>query len=732
MAITVTTLLDWFKLAVNATSTQEQHEREDLLFQYPEHQWADDVKKDRSAQIVRNVPIPARPMLSVATLDEPIQLVLNAEKRAHLGVQIHPLTEDASDDTAEVLQGLYRSIEVNSRANLARSWGYNRAVKAGRGCYRILTEYDRDTGVPGDQKIVIKRILYQGSVYFDPFAQEPDWSDAQWVIQVEDMPWTTYTRRFKKSSLKDADAGDLTSLGSEHPGWIGGDSEASRTVRVGEAYYLDHLDPIVHQVKNLKGEDVTIDEPRYQILYCKFNAKEFLEPPRLHNGLHLPYVPEIGRELQPVDGKRHWTGMIRPARDGVRLTNYAASGAVEMAALEPKAPWMMEEGQDEGHEEEFRQSNIRNIPVLHYRRMGLSGLPAEAPQRVRVDLSRLGPNMELLRMGKDFVQSATSTYDPALGKQPTAHRSGRAIVALQDQTLEGTGDFLDNLAQISITREAIIVLDLIPHVYDRPGRIARILDAEGKAQYVMLNQPYVVDPRTKRPQAANVPNPMQAAADQTNPVKFYNLNKGRYGVTVSIGKSYKSRLEAGSDAIGQILQADPQLMPLIGPEWLQFQDFPAHDKLATILQKVRAQQFPFLSEEGQQDATAKLAQAQQQLQGMSQQLQQAAEIIKTEQVKEAAKVEIEKTKAQVELEIQRMKNATAIRVAEIQASVKGYTTEATHEHETLALGLEQQHESEQAERDRQHETELAALAHAQALSEATHDAALQPAPELPA
>ena len=95
-------------------------------------------------------------MLSVSTLDEPLQLAYSQFSSAHLGVNVHPLNEDASDDTAEILQGLYRSIEVGSRANIARGWAYDRAMKAGRGAYRVHKEYDLTTGMPGDQKIVIK------------------------------------------------------------------------------------------------------------------------------------------------------------------------------------------------------------------------------------------------------------------------------------------------------------------------------------------------------------------------------------------------------------------------------------------------------------------------------------------------------------------------------------------------------------------------------------------------
>ncbi|HYX83233.1 MAG TPA: portal protein, partial [Gemmatimonadales bacterium] len=166
--------LDRFKLAIEAEKAQRTRELDDLKFQVPELQWPDEVKTQRAPQMVNGVAIPGRPMLAIPKLDQPVQLVLNQEKAAHLGVQVHALTEDADDDTAEILQGLYRRIETDSRASLARSWAFERAVKAGRGAYRVLTEYD-PAALKGthDQRIVIKRLLYQDAAYLDPFATEP-------------------------------------------------------------------------------------------------------------------------------------------------------------------------------------------------------------------------------------------------------------------------------------------------------------------------------------------------------------------------------------------------------------------------------------------------------------------------------------------------------------------------------------------------------------------------------
>ena len=101
-------------------------------------------------------------------------------------------------------------------------------------------------------------------------------------------------------------------------------------------------------------------------------------------------------------------------------------------------------------------------------------------------------------MGRQFVQAATAIYPPALGENTPSHRSGRAISALQDQSLQANTPYLDNLANVSMLYEAIGILDLIPHIYDRPGRVARILDEEGNTRQVMLNTPFVLQPN-KRP-----------------------------------------------------------------------------------------------------------------------------------------------------------------------------------------------------------------------------------------
>ena len=758
--------LDRFKVGSDADVDQRNREVDALRFQVPDLCWPTEVKDQRKPQLIGGVAIPQRPMLSIPSLDHPIQLVLNAEKGAHLGVTIHALSDEANDDTAEIIQGLYRRIEVESRAGLARSWAFERAVKAGRGYYRVMTEPDPDSDDPFDQRIMIKRILQQGSVVLDPFAQEPDFSDGQWAFLVNDMPWSTYKRRYPNSQMATFSEDELSAIGMNTQSWISGDEGEGRAVRVAEYYRLEYetitrvlLDdgtdaedtkiPMGRTART--GAEARTRKEKTPVLYWStINAIEELEPKQAMDGRYIPIIPVVGRELIPFEQERRWVGMIEPNKDAVRLLNYSASSAVEMASLETKAPYTMVEGQEEGHEEEWQLANVRNFPYLRYRNVSLNGTPAPPPQRTQVDTSRLGPSMLLLQQAREFIHEGTGAYESALGQQATNAKSGRAVLALQNQHMAGSSHFLDNLAEISMTYEAKVVLDLIPHIYDRPGRVARILDREDRSKTVMLNQPFRVNPQTQRPVAVPAlppamppgamgqpgmpPMGMLPMAQPLGKVLNYELNKGRYGVSVSIGKSYKSRNEEGADEMGNLFQANPALFPILGDIYLKFRDFPGHLEAAERVKKMLPS--PLQAQGAEPDPQ----QLQQQLQQASQMVEQLGKALdeKTrlldadgQKLQQQAQVELQKqdmilqqereklqaqtvqaqNDQQAKIEIERMRNETQLAItamkiradeanAALAAAIKKDTADTAHDVTSMQQAAKQFHEQQMAERDR--------------------------------
>ena len=782
--------LDRFKLGVDADGDQRKREIDALRFQVPELSWPNDVKEQRKPQLVGGVAIPQRPMLSIPTLDHPIQLTINAEKAAHLGIGIHPLSDTADDDTAEVLQGLYRRIEVDSRASLARSWAFERAVKAGRGFYRVITERDPDGENAFDQRIMIKRILQQASVVLDPFAQEADFSDGTWAFIVNDMPWDTYKRRYPKSQMASFTEDELSALGTDTQHWVSGDEGAGRAVRVAEYYRLekspkrrvllddgsDSYDDAIPEGRTARmGDEARSADEELPVLYWSvINAIEELEPAQTQDGRYIPIIPVIGRELIPFESERRWVGMIEPNKDAVRLLNYSASSAVEMASLETKAPYTMVEGQEEGHEQEWQLANVRNFPYLRYRNVSLNGTPAPPPQRTQVDTSRLGPSMLLLQQAREFIHEGTGAYESALGQQATNAKSGRAVMALQQQHQAGSSHFIDNLAEISLTYEAKVVLDLIPYIYDRPGRIARLLDAEDNPRTVMLNAPFTMNPQTQRPQRAPMPPqgmasqgmapqgppppppvppgvnagplppgvmpqgaPTMPMAPQPPPgpkVQNYDLKKGRYGVSVTIGKSYKSRSEEGADELGNLFQAQPQLFPILGDIYLKFRDFPGHLEAAARVKKLLP---PPLQEQTNQPNPQQLQQQLQQAGQMVEQLTKALDEktrlldsdgqklqmqAQTAQSDQAAKLEIERMRNETQLAITAMKIRADEAAAIFAAEVNRVGTGASQHFDAMSQASDQYHQQQMAMQGVMAQQEQAERSAEQASTQSAQDA----------
>lgn len=622
-----------FKVGVEADADQRKREADDLRFQVPELQWDDESRKQRKGGMVGAHAMPARPTLSVDQIGQSVQRVMNEARRAKLGVSIHPVSEDADKQGAEVRQGLYDRIQRDSMADQARLWALDRATKCGRGVYRISKAWDEESDPKYfDQEIRIERILHQDAVLFDPSAQKPDLSDGEWAFVTAWVPYETFKRKYPKAQYSQATNSEFADIAGREPDWVKGDGDGKACL-VAEYWYKEHATETVAYGK--KGEKGYRERERdvVTVKWCKLTGAEVLDEEEW-DGQYIPLVPVIGRELQPVDSERYYQGMIGPAKDGQKGYNFSASSFVERMASEPKNPWMIAEGQDEGYEDEYLQANVRNLPVVHYKPTALGDKLVGPPQRTQLDSTGMNLAMMGIQVFGDFVQTTTGINAWSLGRAEK-NESGRKVLALQQQGDEGTSDFLSSLADYSIPLEARIVLDLMKYVYDRPGRITTILRGDDeKAEPVMINQPYVMDQSGK---------PVAAQPGQPN-TKEYDLRKGGYSVTVSVGKSMQSRLQRGQEELGEMLPNLPPEIQLISlPTYMRFRDTPGAKELADMLTKYRDKQFPFLvDKEGEQPTPeqlqAKVQAMEQQMGEMQQMLQQAGQIIETDQAKQQATI----------------------------------------------------------------------------------------------
>lgn len=747
---THTIALERFKLGSEAYDEQSRRELDDLKFAARKNQWREDEIAARKSLNAGGITIGARPTLTVDKLRQPIQQLENQQRQANLSVDVHPEGLNANPKTAEVIQGLYRHIQVTSRADqIARFWAYSRAVKCGRGAYRVEKVYCHPNPKPDDparfdQEIRISRILNQAGVLFDPFAQEPDWSDGEWAFVKSWVPRRRYQREHRDSILS-SDEADFSLIGAGAPGWLKstGNKETDAVLEV-EYWRVEYgEEESVTAGEDEEADDYQERKIRNRTVYCcKLNAKETYDEIEWDTD-DIPLIPVIANE-ENIDGDRVWEGLVAPCKDSQRVYNALTSAFIETVALAPKAPWLATIEQIGPYKDWWSQSNIRNFPYLPYKAQSESGNLLPAPARMFGE-----PPIQAIAMGireADANINATSGFfDPSRGNLSQGERSGVALKALQQQTETGNSGYLDNLAQISMTRESQIVLKLIPKVYDRPGRVVTLLGLDDKRSQVMLNQPFVQGPNGQ-PQAAQMgangqPQPPQGMTPDD--ITTISLKEGVYASVVTIGKTHATAAQEGTEAMGGLLQAEPQLLQFVGDLYFKYQDWPGAQEIAERFKKMLPPQL-----QDQQGGAPNAQQLQQENQQLKQQLQQLGPLADQNQAKmqqaqidaqsklQAAQIDAQTKQqiAQAQEETKRLIAQAQVEIARMKALADTNIAAGKAQSDQAQTVLQQHAETQRQQFDHAHEVAMgAADLHGQTvLSDTAHEHARQLQAEKPA
>ena len=605
------------RMALSAYSESRENELDDLKFLAgsPDNQWQwpADVLQTRGA--IQGQTINARPCLTINKLPQHVKQVTNDQRQNRPSGKVIPADDKADPEVAAVFDGIVRHIEYMSDADVAYDTACENQVTYGEGYIRILTEYCDDNTF--DQDIRIGRVRNSFSVYMDPLIQDPCGADANWCFITEDLAKEEFERLFP-------DAQPISSIMAQGLGdqdlnqWI-----QQQTVRIAEYFYVVY-EPVTLR---LYPGNVTVEansQPdremrqmglkplrervaqRKKVKWWKTNGYEVLEE-QDWPGKWIPVVRVVGNEYE-VDGQVYISGLVRNAKDAQRLYNYWTSQEAEMLALAPKAPFIGYGGQFEGYEHQWKTANVTNWPYLEVNPDATDGQGAvlPLPQRAAPPLPQTGLIQAKLGAADD-IKATTGQYDPSLGATSN-ERSGKAILARQQQTDTGTYHFVDNLARAVryVTRQ---IVDLIPVIYDTQ-RIARIIGIDGETSMAKI------DPTQ--------PEPVRKVVDESGVVieKIYNPSVGKYDVVVTTGPSYMTKRQEAMDAMSQILQGNPALWQVAGDLFVKNMDWPGAEELAERLQKMID---PKLLADEEDPA---LQAANQQIQQMAQEMEQLHSMLK--------------------------------------------------------------------------------------------------------
>ena len=626
-----------FQHVVEAESENRRLMLDDMRFFDGEGQWPEEVKA------ARNTPGSMRPCLTINRLPQIVHSVSNEIRQNKPAAKVSPVDDSGDPKTAEVLQGIIRYIERQSNAPAVRSYASLISIITGLSYYRIVTDY-----TPGsrfwDQDIYIRRILNPMTVYMDPECREPDCHDANYCFIVDDMSEEKFKELYPDAEVSSAE--EFRSIGDGSPLW-----QSTSDIRVVEYFSVTTVQEPHAQLQD--GSWVRLGEvpegmpvmdqrtkPRRIVKWSKITGAEILAE-QDWPGYCIPVVRVVGEEYD-VDGKRQFVGMVRHAKDSQRMLNYWESAKTEMVALAPKAPFIVAEGQIENHEQEWGSANTATHAYLQYKPREVGGAMVPPPARQTFE-----PPIQAISLAQgsavDNLKATTGVYDPSLGNRSN-ETSGIAIRQRLMQGSTANYHFIDNL-QTAITYEAKCLIDLIPKIYDRPGRVIRIIGEDDTQEDVTLNQAHV---------------------DAKGVMQFFQLDAGRYDVAVDIGPSYQTKRQEASESMTAFAQAAPQLLPAYADLYVQAMDWPMADEIA---KRVRP---PGVGDDEQipPAAAMQMQQMQQALQEAQQQNAQLMQIIQAKQVEMQSREKIAQMDNQARYAIARLQaqSGAATKQADISST----------------------------------------------------------------
>ena len=149
---------------------------------------------------------------------------------------------------------------------------------------------------------------------------------------------------------------------------------------------------------------------RRKVKWCKLTAMQILEE-KEWPGRWIPIIPCYGAQVV-IEGKRKKYGLVRFAKDPQRMYNFWRTSMTESIALAPKAKWLLAEGQDEGHENEWALANIKSTPVLRYKQRDINGEQAPVPTRLQPEPPPVGIMEAAMEVNND-LQTVMGIFDPS-------------------------------------------------------------------------------------------------------------------------------------------------------------------------------------------------------------------------------------------------------------------------------------------------------------------------------
>lgn len=669
---TVAAAQELYEKDKSAWSEIYQAAREDLEFyKGGKDQWdSTDLKIRQDAK---------RPSLTTNMLPQFVHQVVNDIRQNVPTIKVLPVDDKADTETAKIYQGGIKNIEYVSGAATVYDTAAENSIKCSIGFIRLDHDYENiETFDPAPlQNIKIKRVVNPLSVLIDSTSIECDGCDSMHGFVLDPISKAEFERTYKGKEAVSFDS-------------IAGVSD--EMIVIAEFFQIIPTDTLIALMPD--GSVITAEKAldlgiqpvqtktvkRNKVKRQKLSGSDVLEE-TWFPGSYVPIVPVYGEEHW-IDGKRHLFSLIRHAKDPQRMVNSWSSYETELLQKAIQSPFIGAEGQFEGHEDDWR--NPGSKMTLQYKQTDVNGQEAPRPERVAPPPVPTGV-VNARQTAIQDMRDAMGIQQAGLGMRSN-ETSG---VAIQNRVKEGDVSnmhFGDNLNR-SIAHVGKIILSMWPEIYDT-ARIIRTLGEDDEPKAVGING--------------------AMAPDQD---RVYDLNAGRYDVSVVAGPSFTTRRQETEQMMDRLMQANPQLVQIMGDLMFKYSDVPGADVIAERMKKMIAMTHPQLLEDdkGQPQippqVMAKVQQMQQQMQQMQLEGQALQQKVDSKQMELESKERIALDNNKTTIAVAALNNKSAEGVALMQETSEHIMQRLGLLHDTLTMDAQsdqdQAMQAQQQEHDQQ-------------------------------
>lgn len=524
-----------------------------------------------------------KPCIVINELPQFVHQVCNDIRQNTPSIKVFP-DNDGDQETAEVISELMRSIEYKSKADAIYDTAAEYAASCGVGFIRADHQYSYKQG--DEQEIILKRICNPLVTWIDPSSVECDGSDSMGAITLDVIAEKEFKRLYPKAQC--------ISFDNPSAGVV------KDTVTVAEIFVRTWDD----------DRQISATVKRY-----KFSGKDLLEETEFPSK-YIPIVPVYGKETW-LEGKRVLQSLIRQARQPQRRLNYLASKEAEILALAPIAPILAAEGTLVNERNQYQ--NAGSEAYLEYRTTDLDGNPAPAPTRLAPPPASTGI-MQAIQQAKENIKEVLGLYNASIG-QRSNETSGVAINARKVEGDIATLHFADNLKR-SITQVGVVMLDMMPRVYDT-ARILQVINSEEEPKNIGVN----------------------GGQMQEGQKKPFDIRTGTYNVRVATGASYTTKRQEAAQFLADMFKQSPELMAIGGDLLFKNLDLPGAEALAERFKKTIDPKL--LEDDGQDPRIQQMQMAMQQMQAQLQEAMQALQSKQGEEVIKKAELQVKQGELQL-------------------------------------------------------------------------------------